>query len=88
VNTHGSFVIVETSSGQQPLLGDVRGVVLTSRYIIDPTDNPQKCILTRQCRVDTKGRNPEWYNKAYGHILSQQLLQVSESILRVPPKCQ
>jgi len=86
VTSRGTAAIVEVSTGPHPLLGDVRGVVLTSRYVIDPTEVPNKCILTHMCRVDTKGRNPEWYNKAYGHIVSQHLIRIKDSIKNLPPK--
>ncbi|CAK8697318.1 unnamed protein product [Clavelina lepadiformis] len=86
INPRGAAAIVETSTGPQPLVGDIRGVILTSRYIIEPTDVPNRCTLTHVTRVDTKGRNPEWYNKAYGHVVTQQLLRISDSIRVVPPQ--
>lgn len=51
-----SCVIVETSVAHQDahlLLGGVRGVVLASRYLIEPTSNGKSKIL-HLARVDTK----------------------------------
>uniref|UniRef100_H2XWU5 START domain-containing protein n=1 Tax=Ciona intestinalis TaxID=7719 RepID=H2XWU5_CIOIN len=86
VNSRGASVIVETSTSNPSMLGDVRGVILASRYVIEPTDDPLTCQLTHVCRVDTKGRNPEWYNKAYGHVVVQQLLRIRDSVRVMPPK--
>lgn len=101
VSPRNFTVMVETSTehSNAPLLGGVRGVVLTSQYIIEsvPSTNSSsdytssnsslsssglptsKCVVTRLCRVDTKGRNPEWYNKAFGQISRRGLLKVRDS---------
>lgn len=93
-------VIVELSTDHPnaPPQDGVRGVALTSRYVIESSSSgvwasdstsstsstgsngsSMKCYLTHISRVDTKGRNPEWYNKAYGHIAMRQLLKIRES---------
>ncbi|XP_055680251.1 uncharacterized protein LOC129788248 isoform X2 [Lutzomyia longipalpis] len=72
----GACVIVETSVEHQDatllLLGGVRGVVLASRYLIEPCGSGKSRIV-HLARVDAKGRTPEWYNKSYGHICSHYL---------------
>ena len=73
-------MIVETSTGQYPLIGDVRGVIMTSQYVIETSDSFNGCYLTHICRVDIKGYNPEWYNKSYGHITSQNLIRIRDSL--------
>lgn len=86
MKSRGSSVIVEVSTGQPTMLGDVRGVVLMSRYVIEPTDVSGKFNLKHFCRVDTKGRNPEWYNKAYGHMVLQSLLKIKDSLKLFPSR--
>ena len=81
MNSRDAIVIVEASTPDPPAEGDVRAVVLTSRYVIEPTDVPNTCALSRICRIDCKGRNPEWYNKAYGHIVAKELLKIKDSFL-------
>ncbi|XP_055304722.1 uncharacterized protein LOC129569659 isoform X4 [Sitodiplosis mosellana] len=74
----GACVIVETSVAHPDahlLLGGVRGVVLASRYLIEPIGNGKSKIM-HLARVDTKGRSPEWYNKCYGYICSQYLSKI------------
>ncbi|CAO1419637.1 unnamed protein product [Diamesa serratosioi] len=74
----GACASVETSiehSDAVLLMGGVRGVVLASRYFIEPCGTGRSRIL-HLARVDTKGRNPEWYNKNYGHICSQYLSKI------------
>ncbi|XP_055716216.1 rho GTPase-activating protein 7 isoform X3 [Phlebotomus papatasi] len=72
----GACVIVETSIDHPDatllLLGGVRGVVLASRYLIEPCGSGKSRIV-HLARVDAKGRTPEWYNKSYGHICSHYL---------------
>lgn len=67
----GACVLVSTSveHDDAPLIGGVRGTVLASRFLIEPSGSG-KSRLTYICRIDTKGRTTEWYNKAYGHIVA------------------
>lgn len=54
--SRGACVIVEVSithNGAQLLLGGVRGVVLASRYLIEPCGSG-KCKLMHLSRVDMK----------------------------------
>ncbi|XP_055524995.1 rho GTPase-activating protein 7 isoform X2 [Wyeomyia smithii] len=78
--SRGACVIVEVSishNGAQPLLDGVRGVVLASRYLIEPCGSG-KCKLMHLSRVDMKGRTPDWYNKNYGHICQQYLSRIKK----------
>ncbi|XP_058449174.1 stAR-related lipid transfer protein 13 [Malaya genurostris] len=78
--SRGACVIVEVSishNGAQPLLDGVRGVVLASRYLIEPCGSG-KCKLMHLSRVDMKGRTPDWYNKNYGHICQQYLTRIKK----------
>ncbi|XP_071847958.1 rho GTPase-activating protein 7-like isoform X4 [Apostichopus japonicus] len=67
----GACVLVSTSveHDDAPLIGGVRGTVLASRFLIEPCGSGRS-KLTYICRIDTKGRTTEWYNKAYGHIVA------------------
>ncbi|KAL1378890.1 hypothetical protein pipiens_015291 [Culex pipiens pipiens] len=78
--SRGTCVIVEVSishNGAQLLLDGVRGVVLASRYLIEPCGSG-KCKLMHLSRVDMKGRTPDWYNKNYGHICQQYLSRIKK----------
>lgn len=77
----GACVVVETSveHSNAPLLpGGVRGIVLASRYLIEPCGSGKSRIM-HLSRVDTKGRTPEWYNKSYGHLCAQHLARIRAS---------
>ncbi|XP_022086874.1 stAR-related lipid transfer protein 13-like isoform X3 [Acanthaster planci] len=68
----GTSALVSTSIEHPdgPLIGGVRGTVLASRFLIEPCGSG-KSRLTHICRVDTKGRTVDWYNKAFGHIMAR-----------------
>ncbi|XP_067000581.1 rho GTPase-activating protein 7 [Anabrus simplex] len=77
----GACVIVETSVEHPDapvMLGGVRGIVLASRYLIEPCGSGKSRIM-HLSRVDTKGRTPEWYNKSYGHICALYLTRIRAS---------
>ncbi|KAK3880528.1 hypothetical protein Pcinc_014992 [Petrolisthes cinctipes] len=77
----GSCVVVETSveHPDAPLLvGGVRGIVLASRYLIQPCGSG-KSRVTHISRVDMRGRTPEWYNKVYGHVTASHLTHIRQS---------
>ncbi|XP_054747775.1 uncharacterized protein LOC129253431 isoform X3 [Anastrepha obliqua] len=74
----GACVIVETSidhAKAKPMYGAIRGVVLASRYLIEPCGSGRSRVM-HLARVDVKGRTPEWYNKSYGHICSHYLSKI------------
>uniref|UniRef100_A0A182NMJ2 Rho-GAP domain-containing protein n=1 Tax=Anopheles dirus TaxID=7168 RepID=A0A182NMJ2_9DIPT len=76
----GACVIVEVSISHEnatSLLGGVNGVVLASRYLIEPCGSG-RCKLMHLSRVDMKGRTPDWYNKNYGHICQQYLSKIKK----------
>uniref|UniRef100_A0A182SE09 Rho-GAP domain-containing protein n=1 Tax=Anopheles maculatus TaxID=74869 RepID=A0A182SE09_9DIPT len=76
----GACVIVEVSISHESatsLLGGVNGVVLASRYLIEPCGSG-KCKLMHLSRVDMKGRTPDWYNKNYGHVCQQYLSKIKK----------
>ncbi|XP_065371549.1 serine-rich adhesin for platelets isoform X1 [Calliphora vicina] len=74
----GACVIVETSidhAKAKPMFNAVRGVVLASRYLIEPCGSGRSRVM-HLARVDVKGKTPEWYNKSYGHISSHFLTRI------------
>ncbi|XP_050523367.1 rho GTPase-activating protein 7 [Daktulosphaira vitifoliae] len=77
----GGCAIVETSvehlEAKLPK-GSVRGIVLASRYLIEPCGSGKSRVI-HLSRVDTKGRTSEWYNKIYGHITSKYLSKIRKS---------
>ncbi|XP_067852204.1 rho GTPase-activating protein 7 isoform X2 [Heptranchias perlo] len=60
-----------------PLLG-VQANVITSQYLIEPAGK-SKSKLSHVCRIDTRGRTPEWYNKVYGYRCAAELLKIRDS---------
>ncbi|XP_074535119.1 stAR-related lipid transfer protein 13 isoform X2 [Halichoeres trimaculatus] len=61
-----------------PSLGGVRAIVLESNYLLEPCGSG-KSRLTHICRVDLKGRTPDWYNKAFGHLCAAEAARVRNS---------
>lgn len=77
----GTCVVVETSvehADAPVLVGGVRGIVLASRYLIQPCGSG-KSRITHISRLDMRGRTPEWYNKVYGHATAMHLTRIRES---------
>ncbi|XP_047478127.1 stAR-related lipid transfer protein 13-like isoform X2 [Penaeus chinensis] len=77
----GTCIVVETSveHADAPILvGSVRGIVLASRYLIQPCGSG-KSRITHISRLDMRGRTPEWYNKVYGHVTTSHLSRIRQS---------
>ncbi|XP_037788845.1 rho GTPase-activating protein 7-like isoform X2 [Penaeus monodon] len=77
----GTCIVVETSveHADAPILvGSVRGIVLASRYLIQPCGSG-KSRITHISRLDMRGRTPEWYNKVYGHVTASHLSRIRQS---------
>ncbi|XP_030648261.1 stAR-related lipid transfer protein 13 isoform X2 [Chanos chanos] len=73
-----TLVSVSIDHEDSPPMGGVRGVVLESQYLLEPCGSG-KSRLTHICRVDLKGRSPEWYNKAYGHLCAAEAARIRNS---------
>ncbi|XP_058269163.1 stAR-related lipid transfer protein 13 isoform X2 [Hemibagrus wyckioides] len=73
-----SLVSVSIEHDECSLIGGVRGVVLESGYLLEPCGSG-KSRLTHICRVDLKGRTPEWYNKAFGHLCAAEAARIRNS---------
>ncbi|XP_035390336.1 stAR-related lipid transfer protein 13 isoform X2 [Electrophorus electricus] len=73
-----ALVAVSVEHEEGALVGGVRGVVLECSYLLEPCGSG-KSRLTRICRVDLKGRTPEWYNKAFGHLCAAEAARIRNS---------
>uniref|UniRef100_A0AAZ3SDW3 StAR-related lipid transfer protein 13 n=1 Tax=Oncorhynchus tshawytscha TaxID=74940 RepID=A0AAZ3SDW3_ONCTS len=73
-----ALVCVSVEHEDCPRVGGVRAVVLESNYLLEPCGSG-KSRLTHICRVDFKGRSPEWYNKAFGHLCAAEAARIRNS---------
>nr|XP_057937002.1 stAR-related lipid transfer protein 13 isoform X3 [Doryrhamphus excisus] len=73
-----SLVSVSMEHEDCPPVGAVRAIVLESNYLLEPCGSG-KSRLTHICRVDLKGRTPEWYNKAFGHLCAAEAARIRNS---------
>ncbi|XP_034556503.1 stAR-related lipid transfer protein 13 isoform X2 [Notolabrus celidotus] len=73
-----SLVSVSIEHEDCPSLGGVRAIVLESNYLLEPCGSG-KSRLTHICRVDLKGRTPDWYNKAFGHLCAAEAARIRNS---------
>uniref|UniRef100_A0A8D8LXI8 Rho GTPase-activating protein 7 n=1 Tax=Cacopsylla melanoneura TaxID=428564 RepID=A0A8D8LXI8_9HEMI len=77
-------IIVETSveHADAPISPrSVRGIVLASRYLIEPCGSGRSRIL-HLSRIDVRGRTCEWYNKAYAFDCAKYVVNIRESFHR------
>ncbi|KAJ7997459.1 hypothetical protein DPEC_G00229230 [Dallia pectoralis] len=76
----GSSVLVCVSVDHEDStsMAAVRGVVLESQYLLEPCGTG-RTRLTHICRVDLKGRSPDWYNKAFGHLCVTDVQRIRSS---------
>ncbi|GFY76952.1 stAR-related lipid transfer protein 13 [Trichonephila inaurata madagascariensis] len=80
----GACILIETSVEHpeaEVIPGSVRALILASRYLIEPCGSG-KSRITYISRIDTRGRSPEWYNRAYGHICTLLLVKLRNSFAR------
>lgn len=73
-----SLVSVSIEHEDCPPLGGIRAIVLESNYLLEPCGSG-KSRLTHICRVDMKGRTPDWYNKAFGHLCAAEAARIRNS---------
>lgn len=73
-----SLVTMSIEHEDCPAVGGVQAVVLESNYLLEPCGSG-KSRLTHICRVDLKGRTPEWYNKVFGHLCAAEAAQIRNS---------
>uniref|UniRef100_A0A8D3BM49 StAR-related lipid transfer protein 13 n=1 Tax=Scophthalmus maximus TaxID=52904 RepID=A0A8D3BM49_SCOMX len=73
-----ALVCVSVEHDDSPRMGAVRGVVLESQYLLEPC-GMERTRLTHISRVDLRGRSPEWYNKAFGHLCVNEAQRIRSS---------
>ncbi|XP_026147544.1 stAR-related lipid transfer protein 13 isoform X2 [Mastacembelus armatus] len=73
-----SLVCVSIEHEDCPSVGGVRAIVLESNYLLEPCGSG-KSRLTHICRLDLKGRTPDWYNKAFGHLCAAEAARIRNS---------
>uniref|UniRef100_A0A3P9M7W8 StAR-related lipid transfer protein 13 n=1 Tax=Oryzias latipes TaxID=8090 RepID=A0A3P9M7W8_ORYLA len=73
-----SLVSVSIEHDECPTIGGVRAIVLESNYLLEPCGSG-KSRLTHLCRIDLKGRTPDWYNKAFGHLCAAEAARIRNS---------
>ncbi|XP_067220767.1 stAR-related lipid transfer protein 13 isoform X2 [Chanodichthys erythropterus] len=76
----GTCSLVSVSIEHEDCLpvGGIRAIVMESNYLLEPCGSG-KSRLTHICRVDLKGRSPEWYNKAFGHLCAAEAARIRNS---------
>ncbi|XP_056141517.1 stAR-related lipid transfer protein 13-like isoform X2 [Lampris incognitus] len=79
-----ALVCVSVEHEDSPRMGAVRGVVLESQYQLEPSGT-SKTRLTHICRVDLRGRSPEWYNKTFGHLCVNEAQRIRSSFHHLDP---
>uniref|UniRef100_A0AAQ5Z6M5 StAR-related lipid transfer protein 13 n=1 Tax=Amphiprion ocellaris TaxID=80972 RepID=A0AAQ5Z6M5_AMPOC len=75
-----ALVCVSVEHDDSPRMGAVRGVVLESQYLLEPSGTG-RTRLTHISRVDLRGRSPEWYNRAFGHLCVSEAQRIRSSFL-------
>uniref|UniRef100_A0A3Q1F696 StAR-related lipid transfer protein 13-like n=1 Tax=Acanthochromis polyacanthus TaxID=80966 RepID=A0A3Q1F696_9TELE len=75
-----ALVCVSVEHDDSPRMGAVRGVVLESQYLLEPS-GMGRTRLTHISRVDLRGRSPEWYNRAFGHLCVSEAQRIRSSFL-------
>ncbi|KAM3601020.1 uncharacterized protein V6R79_006153 [Siganus canaliculatus] len=73
-----ALVCASVEHDDSPRMGAVRGVVLESQYLLEPCGTG-RTRLTHISRVDLRGRSPEWYNKAFGHLCVNEVQMICAS---------
>ncbi|XP_051256668.1 stAR-related lipid transfer protein 13 isoform X1 [Dicentrarchus labrax] len=73
-----ALVCVSIEHDDSPRVGAVRAVVLESQYLLEPCGTG-RTRLTHISRVDLRGRSPEWYNKAFGHLCVNEVQMIRSS---------
>uniref|UniRef100_A0A8C1YUR5 StAR-related lipid transfer (START) domain containing 13a n=1 Tax=Cyprinus carpio TaxID=7962 RepID=A0A8C1YUR5_CYPCA len=80
-----ALVSVSIDHEESPQLARVRGIILESQYLLEPCGSG-KSRLTHICRADLKGKSPEWYNKAFGHLCASEAARIRNSFQSLDPE--
>ncbi|KAJ7316268.1 hypothetical protein JRQ81_002430 [Phrynocephalus forsythii] len=80
----GTCVLAATSTNSEgAAVNGILAQVLLCQYLIEATGS-QKSKVTHVCRIDTRGRTTEWYNRVFGHLCAAELIRIKESLKTSP----
>lgn len=82
-----ALVCVSVDHEASPARGSVRGVVLEDQYLLEPSGT-KRTRLTHISRVDLRGKSPEWYQRAYGHLCVSEIQKIRSSFQSPDPSSQ
>ncbi|XP_042305810.1 rho GTPase-activating protein 7-like isoform X3 [Sceloporus undulatus] len=75
----GTCVLAATSTNSESAtVSGILAHVLLCQYLIEAVGS-QKSKVTHVCRIDTRGRTTEWYNRAFGHLCAAELIRIKQS---------
>ncbi|XP_056372472.1 rho GTPase-activating protein 7-like isoform X3 [Hyla sarda] len=75
----GTCILAATSVECEdvPVTG-ILGHVILCQHLIENLGN-QKSKVTQACRIDTRGRTSEWYNRVFGHMCAAEIQRIKDS---------
>ncbi|XP_062976633.1 rho GTPase-activating protein 7-like [Elgaria multicarinata webbii] len=77
-------VLAATSAdSESATVSGILAQVLLCQYLIEAV-GAQKSKVTHVCRIDTRGRTTEWYNRAFGHVCATELIRIKDSFRTSP----
>ncbi|XP_053145830.1 rho GTPase-activating protein 7-like isoform X2 [Hemicordylus capensis] len=80
----GTCILAATSiDSEGAIVSGILANVLLCQYLIEVVGT-HKSKVTHLCRIDTRGRTPEWYKKAFGHICAAELIRIKDSFKTSP----
>uniref|UniRef100_A0ABM5FLS7 Rho GTPase-activating protein 7-like isoform X1 n=2 Tax=Pogona vitticeps TaxID=103695 RepID=A0ABM5FLS7_9SAUR len=80
----GTCVLAATSTNSEgAAVSGILAQVLLCQYLIEAVGS-QKSKVTHVCRIDTRGRTTEWYNRVFGHLCAAELIRIKESLKTSP----
>ncbi|XP_029439971.1 rho GTPase-activating protein 7-like isoform X2 [Rhinatrema bivittatum] len=75
----GTCVLAATSVHDEGvMISGTLGHVLLCQHLLEAT-GPQKSRVTHVCRIDTRGRTTEWYNRVFGHMCAAEIARIKDA---------
>nr|XP_033783023.1 rho GTPase-activating protein 7-like isoform X2 [Geotrypetes seraphini] len=75
----GTCVLAATSVDcEEVTIRGTKGHVILCEYLLEVV-GLQKSKVTHVCRVDTRGRTSDWYNRVFGHMCAAEILGIKEA---------
>ncbi|XP_060620992.2 rho GTPase-activating protein 7-like isoform X1 [Anolis sagrei] len=80
----GTCVLAATSTNSEnTTVNGILAEVFLCQFLIEAVGS-QKSKVTHVCRIDTRGRTTEWYNRAFGHLCAAELTRIKQSFKSSP----